>query len=62
MINLYDVQQMLKSFDIIIYMKDRKHLLQLIEFEVRELYRLNLINQDKYLRAISIVKTEFGLI
>ncbi|MBF0715223.1 YqgQ family protein [Gemelliphila palaticanis] len=58
----YDVQELLKSFNIIIYMKDRKYMLQLVEFEIRELYRLKLINQDSFLRAISILKSEFKLI
>ncbi|MBF0713938.1 DUF910 family protein [Gemella sp. GH3] len=62
MINFYDVQQLLKSFDIIIYMKDREHLLQLVEFEIRELYRLSLISQNDFLRAITIIKKERRLI
>lgn len=58
MVNFYDVQQLLKSFDIIVYMKNREHLLQLVEFEIRELYRVGLIAQDKYLRAIAIIRQE----
>lgn len=62
MINFYDVQQLLKSFDIIVYMRNREHLLQLVEFEIRELYRLSLISQDDFLRAITIIKKEKRLI
>lgn len=62
MVKLSDVQDLLKSFNIIIYMKDRKHMLQLIEFEIRELYRLKLITQNLFLRSISIIKYEFSLI
>lgn len=60
--NFYDVQELLKSFNIIIYMKDRKHMLQLVEFEIRELYHLKLISQNLFLRSIAIIKNEFKLI
>ena len=46
MINFYDLQQFLKSFGIIIYMKDRKHTLSMVEYEVRELRRLELISKE----------------
>lgn len=62
MINFNDVLKMLKSFNIIIYMKDRKHLLQLVEYEVRELYRVKLISQNDFLRSISILKKEANLL
>ncbi len=58
----YDVQQLLKSYDIIIYMKDRNFQLQLVEFEIRELYRLALISNNQFLRAIAIIKKEKNLI
>ena len=35
MLTFYDLQQFLKSFGIIIYMKDRKHTLSMVEYEVR---------------------------
>ncbi len=56
--DFYDLQQLLKSFDIIIYMKNRYQLLQLVEFEVRELHRVKLIEQEQFLRAIAIIKKE----
>lgn len=56
--NFYDLLQMLKSFDIIIYMKNRSYMLQIIEFEVRELYRTGLIDQATFLRSIAIIKQE----
>ena len=58
--NIYDIQQLLKSFDIIIYMKDYRHRLQLMEYEIRELKRLELINQNDFIRAIAIIKNEIS--
>lgn len=62
MIDFYDVQKLLKSFDIIIYMRNRLHLLQLTKFEIIELYRIGLISQDTYLRALTIIKKEQRLL
>ena len=45
----YDLQQFLKSFGILIYMKDRKHTLSMVEYEVRELRRLELISKEEFL-------------
>jgi len=58
MINFYDLQQFLKSFGIIIYMKDRRHTLSMVEYEVRELKRLELISKEDFIRAIAIIKHE----
>ena len=57
----YDLQQFLKSFGILIYMKDRKHTLSMVEYEVRELRRLELISKDEFLRAMAIIKHEINL-
>lgn len=54
----YDVQELLKSYGILIYMKDRKHHLDLVEFEIRELYKRELIEQTTFLMAISIINKE----
>ena len=61
MINFYDLQQFLKSFGILIYMKDRKHTLSMVEYEVRELRRLELISKEEFLRAMAIIKHEINL-
>ncbi|MGX7111715.1 YqgQ family protein [Gemella cuniculi] len=60
MINFYDLQQFLKSFGIIIYMKDRMHTLSMVEYEVRELRRLELISKEDFLRAMAIIKHEIN--
>ena len=57
----YDFQQFLKSFGILIYMKDRKHTLSMVEYEVRELRRLELISKEEFLRAMAIIKHEINL-
>lgn len=56
--NFYDVQQFLKTFGIVIYMKNRLHTLTMVEYEIRELYRLGLIAQEDYLRSLVIIKQE----
>ena len=61
MLTFYDLQQFLKSFGIIIYMKDRKHTLSMVEYEVRELRRLELISKEEFLRAMAIIKHEINL-
>ena len=57
----YDLQQFLKSFGILIYMKDRKHTLSMVEYEVRELRRLELNSKEEFLRAMAIIKHEINL-
>ena len=56
--NFYDLQQFLKTFGIIIYMKNRKHTLSMVEYEVRELRRIELISKEEFLRAMLIIKQE----
>ena len=56
--NFYDLQQFLKTFGIIIYMKDRKHTLSMGEYEVRALRRIELISKEEFLRAMLIIKQE----
>ena len=59
--NFDDLQQFLKTFGRIIYMKDRKHTLSMVEYEVRELRRLELISKEEFLRAMAIIKHEINL-
>ena len=58
--NFYDLQQFLKTFGIIIYMKDRKHTLSMVEYEVRELRRIELISKEEFLRAMLIALPIFN--
>ncbi|MGE8204510.1 YqgQ family protein [Heyndrickxia sp. NPDC080065] len=54
----YDVQQLLKKFGIIIYVGDRSGDIELMEREIRELYKNQLIEQDVFQLAILILKHE----
>lgn len=54
--SLYDVQQLLKKFGTIIYTGDRFADLEMMEDEIRELYKNQLISNDLYLKAITIIR------
>ncbi|MED3929612.1 YqgQ family protein [Priestia megaterium] len=55
---LYDVQQLLKSFGIFIYVGDRIADLELMEAEVKELYQSNLIDVRDYQMATLLLRRE----
>ncbi|MET1119974.1 YqgQ family protein [Priestia megaterium] len=55
---LYDVQKLLKSFGIFIYVGDRIADLELMEAEVKELYQSNLIDVRDYQMAILLLRRE----
>jgi uncharacterized protein YqgQ len=55
---LYDVQQLLKSFGIFIYVGDRIADLELMEAEVKELYQSNLIDIRDDQMAILLLRRE----
>lgn len=55
---IYDVQQLLKKFGIIIYVGDRIADLELMEEEVRQLYLSNLIEPNDYQMAILLLRSE----
>lgn len=56
--SFYDVQKLLKSYGIVVYMQNRKYHLDLVEFEIRELYKKELIQQKEFLLAIAIINQE----
>lgn len=58
--NFYDLLQLLKEYGIVVYMKDKKQRLDLIEFEFRELYRTNILEKEKFLVGIAIINKERG--
>ncbi|SDY54497.1 Uncharacterized protein YqgQ [Evansella caseinilytica] len=54
----YDLQQMLKKFGTIIYTGTRIGDLDLMEEELKELYRLGIIDPDVYRDGLLVVKNE----
>lgn len=59
--SVYDIQQYLKRFGSYIYLGERLADLEMMEFEVRELYRSKLIETKEYQTAILILKHEIAL-
>ncbi|MDC2863403.1 MULTISPECIES: YqgQ family protein [unclassified Bacillus (in: firmicutes)] len=55
---IYDIQQLLKQFGTIIYTGDRVADLQLMEDELRELYKSQLIEPKEYQMALFLLKQE----
>ncbi|AQX53751.1 YqgQ family protein [Priestia flexa] len=55
---LYDVQQLLKSFGIVIYIGNRQADIELMETEIRELYQSKLIETQDYQMAILLLRQE----
>lgn len=55
---IYDIQQLLKQFGSIIYVGDRLMDLQLMESEVTELYRSQLIDVKDYQMALLLLHRE----
>ncbi|KHD84840.1 YqgQ family protein [Heyndrickxia ginsengihumi] len=53
---LYDVQQLLKTFGIIVYIGDRTADLELMELELRELYTAQLIEIKTYQTALLLIR------
>ncbi|MBZ5201334.1 YqgQ family protein [Planomicrobium chinense] len=54
--NLYDVMQLLKRYGTIIYTGDPIADLELMEEEIRELYRLQFISAKEYSTAMLILR------
>jgi uncharacterized protein YqgQ len=55
---IYDIQQLLKKFGMIIYTGDRIADLELMEEEVKQLFQANLIEPKDYQMAILLLRQE----
>ncbi len=55
---IYDVQQFLKKFGTIIYIGDRVSDLELMEDEIHELYKSQLIETKDYQMAVLLLRQE----
>lgn len=58
MTTLYDVQQLLKRFGIIVYLGNRKYDIEMMAIEVKNLYDAKLISDEEYKQARLIMKHE----
>ncbi|MGM8365130.1 YqgQ family protein [Virgibacillus sp. W0181] len=59
---VYDVQQLLKRYGTFIYTGDRKGDLELMEMEITELYRNNVLNLSDYQFARIVLRKEKSLL
>jgi uncharacterized protein YqgQ len=59
---VYDIQQYLKKFGILIYIGDRQSDLELMEAEIHELYRAQLIDIRDYQSAVLLLRHEIQLL
>lgn len=55
---LYDVMQLLKNFGVFIYTGERQADLDLMEDELRDLYRSGLIAPDDFASALLVLRSE----
>lgn len=54
--NLFDVMQLLKRYGTVIYTGDRQADLEMMEDEIRELYRLQFITAKEFSTALLIIR------
>ena len=55
---LYDVQQVLKQFGIVVYLGKRLYDLEMMKIELEALYQNGLIDKENYLIAEMILRRE----
>jgi uncharacterized protein YqgQ len=58
---IYDIQQLLKRFGTIIYVGDRLADLELMEAELKELYRSQLIETKEFQTALLLLRHEIQI-
>lgn len=58
---LYDVQQLLKQFGLIIYMGKRLYDIEVMQIELSRLYEQGLVDREAYLLAQLILRREHRL-
>lgn len=50
------INRLLRKFGIYVYDKDEANKLAMMQLEIRELYKNELITKEEFIRAISIIK------
>lgn len=55
---IYDVRQLLKNFGTIIYIGNRLADIELMEYEIKELYQIQCIETKEYQKALLLLRRE----
>ena len=55
---LYDVQQLLKQFGIVVYLGKRLYDIEMMKIELEALYQNGLVDKDNYLNAEMLLRRE----
>ncbi|MBC1493405.1 YqgQ family protein [Listeria booriae] len=55
---VYDVAQLLKKYGIFVYLGKREWDIEMMEYELTELFKHKLLDREVYARARSILKVE----
>ncbi|MEZ7539238.1 YqgQ family protein [Streptococcus salivarius] len=58
---LYDVQQLLKQFGIVVYLGKRLYDIEMMKIELEALYQNGLVDKDNYLTAEMILRREYRI-
>ncbi|MGT2799578.1 YqgQ family protein [Streptococcus marmotae] len=58
---LYDVQQLLKQFGIIIYMGNRLYDIEMMQIELQRIYEAGLLDRVEYMEAELVLRREHRL-
>ncbi|MGT2964737.1 YqgQ family protein [Streptococcus acidominimus] len=58
---LYDVQQLLKQFGIIIYMGNRLYDIEMMQIELHRIYEAGLLDRLDYMEAELVLRREHRL-
>lgn len=58
---LYDVQQLLKRYGIIIYMGNRLYEIEMMKLELSQIYQMGLIDKMDYIEAELVLRREHRL-
>lgn len=56
--SVYDVMQLLKRFGIFVYTKDRLADMEMMEDEIKELYKMQMIEAQDFQLAILLLRQE----
>lgn len=58
--SIYDIQQLLMKFGTVIYIGDRIADLELMEMEIRELYKSQFVSDQDFQMAILLLRQEIS--